>query len=165
MKVLIMRGLPGSGKSTYLKCNVLSGFQGADCVVCSADDYHMKDGKYQFNPTNVGKAHDACLEKFLNTILDVARDRGTQKFADYLGVPYLIVDNTNTSVWEIAPYYRLAELHGIPVQILRFEIDPWAACKRNQHQVPAERIFRMYDTLRTERLPSHWIEKVILSVE
>ena len=49
MRVLILQGLPGSGKSTFAEKN------GYACV--SADQWYMEDGVYQYNRKNSGKAH------------------------------------------------------------------------------------------------------------
>ncbi len=53
-KVLyIVRGIPGSGKSTFAKQLV-----GADFLVCEADKYFMVDGEYKFDATKLKQAHD-----------------------------------------------------------------------------------------------------------
>ena len=56
-RVIIMRGLPGSGKSTEAKSYILT--HGA--VVVSADDFFMVAGKYRYNPAKIGDAHVACM--------------------------------------------------------------------------------------------------------
>src|SRR5579859_1158727 len=139
MKVLIGRGLPGSGKSSYFK-----GWKNS--VICSADDFHMIDREYRFDPKNIRKAHDACLSKFFNVL--------TGKQENY--PDFLIVDNTNISGWECSVYYRIAELFGHEVKILTFWCSPELSMKRNTHNVPATTILQMYRTLLTEVLPPHW---------
>lgn len=52
----------------------------------------------------------------------------------------IIVDNTNIHAWEIAPYYRIAEIYDIPVEIVRCECDVWKAISRQRHNVPVETI-------------------------
>ncbi len=53
-------------------------------VICSADDYFMKDGVYHFNGGLIGKAHDWCMTKFLEALTSEA--------------DIVMVDNTNTQV-------------------------------------------------------------------
>jgi predicted kinase len=84
-KVLILRGVPGAGKSTYAKT-----IPGATIV--SADDYFMKsDGTYAYNRDLIQKAHEFCFREFLA--------------AAEADKPTIIVDNTNVQAWEISPYY------------------------------------------------------------
>ena len=63
MKIYIMRGLPGSGKSSWY-ANRLNNW-----AVCSADTYHERTGTYQFKKENVQKAHNHCLELFATRLI------------------------------------------------------------------------------------------------
>jgi predicted kinase len=96
----ILRGLPGSGKST------MSGILIANVV--SADFYFMKDGVYLFDKSKLNDAHKQCKEKFIYYV-----DRGHD----------VVVDNTNTKRWQYAWYKTYAEEHGYKVHILRIETD------------------------------------------
>ena len=153
MDVIILRGLPGSGKSTWIKNT--PDYRSRNYIICSADDFHIgEDGVYRFDPMNIGAAHAACLRKFLRAI------------EDYGGVDdswTVFVDNTNLAVWEIAPYYRIAaEGYALPTRIVRIHCTYEQAVARNVHQVPAEKIWQMYQTLLTERLPSWWKEEIVI---
>jgi predicted kinase len=141
MKVKILRGLPGSGKSTYAK--TLS-----NAIVCSADDYHMVDGEYKFNPANVSKAHQDCLRAFVEECQSDDFD-------------YLVVDNTNTTALEIAPYFRIAEAYGLDIEILEFECSITTSVERNVHGVPRHVIERMDRNLRQKRPSAFWPFKII----
>lgn len=88
MRIVILRGLPGSGKSTYAR-KLANGVKGA--VICSADDFHITTtGVYQFNRDNMRAAHEACFMKFKRAVNEDA--------------PLVIVDNTNTQLWEFSKY-------------------------------------------------------------
>jgi len=80
----IMRGVSGSGKS--FKAKQLAGENG---VICSADDFFVEKGKgeYAFDPNLLGEAHQQC------------QDRATQ--AVQQGLSPIIIDNTNTRLWEM----------------------------------------------------------------
>ncbi len=52
--VYIMRGLQGSGKSTLAK-KIASK---PNSVVCSADDYFYRDGKYEWKASEMKAAHE-----------------------------------------------------------------------------------------------------------
>ena len=100
MKLTIIRGIPGSGKSTYAE--VLA--KETDATICEADQYFVNDkGVYEFDATQLGKAHDACKAKF-----DAAVCAGRP----------VIVSNTCGEEWEMQYYVDRAELHGIVIEII-----------------------------------------------
>ncbi len=132
MKIIIMQGLPGSGKSTWIKENH------PNAVVCSADHYFTdpKTGEYKFNPAEIGEAHEACFRSFL----DCLNTRDGFAVATYNDI---VVDNTNLSLWEMYPYISVALVHGYPVEVVRICADPEVCASRNVHGVPRETILRM----------------------
>jgi predicted kinase len=146
MKVIIMRGIMGSGKTTWLSKN----YPGA--VVCSADLAHTTGGVYKFDPARKDEAHRQCLRTYLGFIHELKCCQPE----------VLAVDNTNLTAWEAAPYVRLAELYGIEYEIITIWCDPITAAKRNVHDVPPERMMAAYHQMLTERLPGHWRQRVIL---
>lgn len=141
MHVYIMRGIPGSGKSTWAKASMKSG----DKKV-SADDYFMwDDGIYRFDPSRIGHAHSYCLATF------------TQIITGYVEDSYdVYVDNTNISAWEIAPYYQLATAFGWRATIINIKCDQYDAFMRQTHSVPKSTFGGMVARLIREKLPAHW---------
>lgn len=137
MKVIVMSGIPGSGKSTLAR----ERFPGA--VVFSADAYFMVDGEYRFDPARIGEAHNGCLRSFTETL----------QAAD---VEVLVVDNTNLSVAEIAPYAALAQAYGAELLVLTVRCDVARAWTRNVHGVSAERVTAMAAVLASRELPPWW---------
>jgi len=100
-KLIIVRGLPGSGKSTYARRLVE---EGQAHVVAEADDYFTdEDGSYNFDPAALQQAHSYCqikCETWLNLDLTV------------------VVANTFTKEWEIAPYRAIAKRTGAELEII-----------------------------------------------
>ena len=52
-KLFLVRGLPGAGKSTFVK-------HLGDCVHLEADMYFLKNGEYVFNKDELKDAHLWC---------------------------------------------------------------------------------------------------------
>jgi len=114
MKVIIMQGVPGSGKSTYIGKHL------PGAIVVSADHFFDKLGR--FDPSLLPEAHGECLRNFTGALL-AKKDS-------------IVVDNTNTTTVEVAPYWALAAAYGYEVEILRIVCDPEVAAARNVHGVP-----------------------------
>lgn len=120
--VKILRGLPGSGKSTWQQANF------PEAVVVSADQFFMVGDEYRFNPALIGEAHGACFRGFI-----VALQAGS---------PLVVVDNTSMSVAEIAPYILGAQAYGYTAEIITLRCDPAIAAARNVHGVPVDVILK-----------------------
>lgn len=123
--VIILRGISGAGKSTYTQANFPT------ATVCSADNYFMLGGTYQFDGAKLGRAHDWCKSQF--------------KVALQQGVDQVVVDNTNTTMREMKFYVETAAEYGYDLQVVRLVVDPAIAAARNQHGVPAEKVQQMQD--------------------
>jgi predicted kinase len=126
---IVMQGQSGSGKSTYVKQNYPT------AMVCSADDYFIDKatGEYRFDPAKLGEAHKACLRSFL---LAMAAEE-----------ELVVCDNTNTSLWELAPYVQTAAALGYKVVVVRCVASAETAAKRNTHGVPESAVRGMTDRL------------------
>jgi len=141
-QVIILRGLPGSGKSTFAK-NLKVDFSNVyRTEIVSADDFFTiaLTGEFKFDPTRIGDAHADCFRRYLQ-LLQTKIDR-------------VIVDNTNTTRLEISPYVLAAEAFGYSHLIKYFPCSIEEASERNIHNVPIETIARM--AMGFEQPLSHW---------
>jgi predicted kinase len=93
----LIRGLPGSGKSTFARELV------PDFLVCEADKFFMTENGYEFNPTKLTEAHSWC-QKIVETYM-----------MDSELYPKIAVSNTFTRDWELNPYFDLAEKYDYRV--------------------------------------------------
>lgn len=132
--VYILVGSSGSGKSTYCRNNNLN--------VVSADNYFYKTGEYKFDRSMLSEAHAECLRTFISKCqvseLDIA------------------VDNTNTSLAEVTPYYSIARAYGYEVTFVFMKCPEEVCAERNIHGVPAKSIKDMHYRLSRLNLPAYW---------
>ena len=141
---LVLRGVPGSGKSTLVKKLSLK----YRVAVASADSHRMVEGRYVFDPTKNGEAHSACMRVFTS--------RATAEAFKEESV--LVADNTNIEVADCAPYYALASAYGWNTKVVTLFADPMVEADRNVHGVPAPRVKEMAERLEkvTPHLPRRW---------
>lgn len=126
--LIILRGLPGSGKS-YLARKIVEisvGSRDYHNFIFSADDYFIRRGVYQYDPMKLQDAHSFNQERAFDAMKR--------------GVSPVIIDNTNTQMWEMKPYAVVAAEYAYIVEILEPNT-PWAfnereLSKRNSHGVP-----------------------------
>jgi len=129
-KVLyIVRGIPGSGKSTFAKMLV-----GEDFLVCEADKYFIdkETGEYNFDSTKIKEAHKFCQDTVETYMKDsLVNDQFYREIA---------VSNTFTQEWEMRPYFELAKNYGYKVFSVVVENRHGGT---NQHGVPEEVLTKM----------------------
>jgi predicted kinase len=91
----LVRGIPGSGKSTFAKQ--------LGCTHFETDTFFMEDGEYKFDPSKLKQAHSWC-QKIVETYMK-----------DGELYPKIAVSNTFTTERELQPYFDLAEKYDYVV--------------------------------------------------
>lgn len=106
-KVILTVGLPGSGKSTWIK-NYVANID-VPYTICSKDDFFEKDGKYTYDPTKISYAYDSCFNKFMNALRSE--------------IPLIFVDNINIANKNRKRYINKAAEYGYDVEVKVFPSD------------------------------------------
>lgn len=141
VKLVLVRGLPGAGKSTLAE-KIKKHFDDTYCMApfChEADKYWVRpDGTYDFNPKNIGNAHEWCTNKAKDTV-ELDKD-------DPEPHAFTIVSNTFTTLKEMQPYLDMVDSENVVV----------VHCTNNYgsiHDVPSHTISKMEQ--RWQDTPSH----------
>lgn len=112
----IVRGVPGSGKSTFARQLTSNVFE--------ADQYFIdKDGNYNFIPSEIKNAHAECQDDVKSAMMS--------------SISKIAVSNTFTQEWEMTPYLELAKEYGYMVFTVVVENRHGG---QNVHSVPNDKI-------------------------
>jgi len=136
-----MRGIPGSGKSTYLLDNY------PRAVVVSVDQFFTRSGSYVFDPRLLGIAHKVCFQNYLLLLES--------------GVSLIAVDNTNLPRSEVKKYRDAALVDEYQPFIITILEDPEEAYLAGIHNVPREKVYEMAEKLDRVELPGNWEHLII----
>lgn len=121
--IVLLRGIPGSGKST-LGDVILQTTQSNNQDVLSADNFFNDDkGNYNFDVTKLKEAHNWCQQK--------CAERMKLEFSK------IVVANTFTQDWEMAPYFEMADRYKYRIHTVIVENRHDG---KNIHDVPEDKL-------------------------
>lgn len=117
-ELVLIRGLPGSGKSTMAREMVADGFTHFE-----ADMFFMVDGAYAYDASRIRDAHAWCQRMTRQALKEGRR---------------VVVSNTFTRLQEMEPYRGMSEkirvveargrwqnTHGVPEEMVRRMAQRW----------------------------------------
>ena len=124
--LVLLRGLPGSGKSTFGKV-ILPWPESDEFRVISADDFFINEnGEYIFNPAKLSEAHSSALKSC--------------EVKMQLKISTIVVANTFVTEDELSPYFDLANQYNYKVYSVIVENRHG---NKNIHGVPDETLTKM----------------------
>ena len=130
-RLLLIRGLPGSGKS-YLARELQKGFLDM-AVTYTTDDFYMVGDSYVFDRSKLFEAHKWNQDRTEKAMVDE--------------VPVIMVPNTFCTLREAHAYVEMAQRHGYSVEFFEprtaWKFDAEQLTLRNAHGVPREVIDQM----------------------
>lgn len=115
----IIRGLPGSGKTTYAYNNY------KNTIILEADMLCIQNGNYIFEANKIKEHHNS-----IHNIVEIVLSNNSD----------CIITGTLTRKWEIEPYIKLANKYNQKYQIIKL-----IANYNTIHNVPIETIKAMKD--------------------
>lgn len=118
MELVLIRGLPGSGKSTMAMGEMFKDFDHYE-----ADMFFERGGEYCYDSRKIKDAHEWCQRE---TFKALANGKS------------VVVSNTFTRHFEMEPYFYMAKTFGIEPTILE-ATGNWP----NVHGVPADVVEKM----------------------
>jgi tRNA uridine 5-carbamoylmethylation protein Kti12 len=124
--LILLRGVPGSGKTT-LGNVILFTNQSNIQDVLSADNFFINEKEeYVFDFSKLKEAHNDCQVK--------CAERMRNQFSK------IVVANTFTQEWEMEPYFIMAERYNYRIHTVIVENRHG---NKNVHNVPDEKIEQM----------------------
>jgi predicted kinase len=143
-ELILIRGLPGSGKSTMARDLVSKGF----CHF-EADMYFEVNGTYEYDASRIRDAHNWCQSMTRQALAANKR---------------VVVSNTFTQLREMAPYLGMTRnatvveatgkwqsVHGVPAEILDRMAQRWETLPITSRQHTPPSCFRQSEEWRRRR--------------
>jgi len=119
-KMIIIRGLPGSGKTT--EANKIKKVN-PSIEHYEADMFITVNGEYKFSPETIPYSHEWCKSMTAKALMD-GKDA--------------IVSNTFTQQWQIDPYIKMAKVFNADIELITCRGEYGSV-----HGVPEETMERM----------------------
>lgn len=145
-KLLILNGVMGSGKSTFIKENHLEDF------VISSDELRIKMAGFDMSENGlvISQKKDRQVWAVLYTMLETRMEMGL----------FTVVDAMHLHTRDFKKYKELADLYGYKIYVKRFDVSLDELLQRNVEresykQIPENVITKKYEVFTNQVLPEY----------
>lgn len=135
-EVIILRGVPGSGKDNYIYHNQQK--KNIKYFININSDKHFYDthNNYVFNRQDINKHKETCLSEYITSLK--------------VGIPTIYINETNEQKWMYENMISLAKLFNYKVSIVEMVCSNREALSyfnvRSSHNVPMKHSIRLYES-------------------
>ncbi len=121
--LILVRGVPGSGKSTFAKKMV---DMMPSMIHLEADMFFVNDGQYRYDPTLIPAAHQWCRDRLKFHLEADAHVVVSNTFVRRWEIEsYLSIVPSHTNVTVITVHGNWPNVHGVPQAVIRRMIANW----------------------------------------
>lgn len=145
-KLLILNGVMGSGKSTFIKENHLEDF------VISSDELRIKMAGFDMSENGlvISQKKDRQVWSTLYTMLETRMGMGL----------FTVVDAMHLHTRDFKKYKELADLYGYEIYVKRFDVSLDELLQRNAEresykQIPVDVIIKKFEVFTNQVLPDY----------
>lgn len=144
--LIIVRGLPSSGKSTIAKLLIAN----SGIAICADEYLTTPDGEYCFSKMNFIEAQKMCKKDCELLMHD--------------GVSPIVIHNTMAEAWESKDYFEYAEKFGYQTHVLNLYdagCNDQELATRNTHAMPSHLIQKMRQKWNIDIYPHRQKDKIL----
>lgn len=146
-KLLILNGIMGAGKSTFIKENKLEDF------VLSSDELRIKMAGFDMSESGlvISSRKDRQVWQILHTMLETRMEMGL----------FTVVDAMHLHTRDFKKYKELADLYGYKINVKRFddisleELLDRNTKRESYKQIPTDVIVKKYEIFTNQVLPDY----------
>jgi predicted kinase len=139
--LIIMRGIPGSGKSHRAK------ILGEGGAVFSTDEFFTQGGKYSFDPAKIAVAHEWNQNRVRDALAK--------------GVTPVVVDNTNIMLAHVKPYLEMARSYGYKIEYAEPDSPWWKSFGPNMSKQDEDKLIKALMQKGTHEVPEAAVRKML----
>ncbi|UXE02819.1 RNA ligase [Staphylococcus phage Koomba-kaat_1] len=145
-QLILMRGAPGSGKTTYIKENGLEGYSLSPDILRTQYSAPVYDTEGNLR---ISQEEDHKVWDLLFSILEKRMENGE----------FTVIDATHSTAKLIKKYEKLSNKYGYRVYVVNIEVELDTLLERNNNRqevkkVPVNVIENIYERLKHENIPS-----------
>ncbi len=146
MKIILVSGVPGSGKTQEVN-RLVKEIGENYTVVVTVNDFFLSCGTFHYVHLALPYAQEQAQEDFSDALYRVEQGEDIRA---------IIVEDIFSSLSEISYYVMAAKSYGYSVEVVTMECDPATAIARQVHGMRPGYIVCRDRDLRARQIPDEW---------